>query len=514
MPRWHEGYICDVEYTAGFMREMTPAWLAFVALLLGHHAPDPAGRLHIADLGCGHAITDAVVAASYPGAEVWALDFAPPHVESGRRLAGLSGLANLHVEERSFADLARAARGTWPEFDIVTLHGVWSWITPATAEHVVGFIDRFLRPGGLVYVSSNTLAGWASMLPLQRLMHGMARSGPDRADAAAQAAVALLLRLREGRAAFFAQNPAAAARLDALRNADPRYLAHEYLHAHWHPVSMGDVATALARAKCEFLGSAVITDNIIEAVVPAPLVETVKALGDPLLQEMVGDLASARPFRRDIYRRGAGRLTVAETQDRLDRLSIAGLGQPSDPGHASDFASAQIAGRPELYAPLLERLAEGPLPLRAAMAMPCLRAASMVDVLQAFALLVSGGRAHPVLEAPAGSGAARRLNVALAGLNALGVERPLLAAPVIGSAIDADAVEVMAVGELLAGAAPDPVALTDRVGAALARAGRAVQHDGVMIADPAEARRRLAETIGGMLSGRVPVFRRLGILDG
>ena len=214
MAHWHEGYVCDVEYTAGFMREMTPDWLAFAALLLGHRAPDPAGPLRIADLGCGHAVTDAVVAATHPEAEIWAFDFAPVHVASGRRLAGLAGLDNLHVEERSFAELAQAPPGTWQPFDIVTLHGVWSWVAPETTAQIVDFIARFLRPGGLVYVSYNTLAGWAAFLPIQRLIHWHAQSRPDRSDAATQAALDALLRLRDGGAAYFTQNPAAATRLE------------------------------------------------------------------------------------------------------------------------------------------------------------------------------------------------------------------------------------------------------------------------------------------------------------
>jgi len=92
MPRWHQGYVSDVEYTHGFTRETTPAWLHFVALLLGYRAPDPGGPLRIADLGCGNAITAAVIAATSPEAEIWGFDFNPLHVDAGRRLASAAGL--------------------------------------------------------------------------------------------------------------------------------------------------------------------------------------------------------------------------------------------------------------------------------------------------------------------------------------------------------------------------------------------------------------------------------------
>ena len=261
------------------------------------------------------------------------------------------------------------------------------------------------------------------------------------------------------------------------------------------------------------MGSATIPDNMLEASVPAALIPLVKDLRDPLLREMVSDLASVRPFRRDIYRRGAGRLTPAETQDLLDRLSFVGLGQTAGAEIAFDCALGQISGKLEVYGPLLARLTEGPLPLREAMVMPCFRDGPLAEVVQAFALLASSGRAHPALSASPGGHAARRLNAALAGLNAAGIDRGFLAAPAIGSAIGTDPMEVMVVGELLAGTPAEPQVMTDRMTATLRRAGRSVMRDGVVIADAAAARTSLEATIRGVLAERLPLFRRLEILE-
>ena len=290
------------------------------------------------------------------------------------------------------------------------------------------------------------------------------------------------------------------------------------MHAHWHPEAMGDVATALARAKCEFLGSATIPDNMADLAVPAALRPAVAELRDPRLREMVADLATARPFRRDIYCRGPSRLTGAETQQLLEVLRFAGLGPPPGPPGSEDITfdcpTGQVLGTARIYRPLLDRLRDGPLGVREALAMPGFRGAALPDVMQAFALLVSGGRAHPVAATRTDGTATRRLNRALAGLNALGIDRAVLAAPAIGSAITADAVEVMVAGALLDGAAADPVALTELMSASLARAGRSVLRDGVAIDDPAEARATLAASVATLVAERLPLFRRLGILDG
>lgn len=513
MPRWQQGYVVDVEYTGGFIREMTPAWLHFVALLLGHRAPAPSGRLRVADLGCGHAITAAVIAASSPDAEVWGFDFNPVHVDSGRRLASAAGLANLHIEERAFADLAEAPPGTWPEFDIVSLHGVWSWIAPETRRHITAFLDRFLRPGGLVYVSYNTLAGWACLLPVQRLMHWMAKSEPGRSDEAVQSALQVIARLSAGDAAYFVQNPLARTRLGPTATADPRYLAHEYLNAHWNPTAMADVATELARAKCTYLGSATLTDNLLEASVPAALVPVVNAIRDPLVREMLSDLASARAFRRDIYHRGAGRLPPAEAQAMLGRTAIVGLGQPAGEDLSVACGVGQLNARRDICDPLLERLLAGPLTVGEARDLPALRHAPLTDVLKAFALLVSTAHALPVLAAPSDGAAARRFNAAVAALNAIGGDLPWLASPLAGTALPADVLETLIVGEMLAGRGTDAAALTACVFSQLQRSDRSMQRDGHPVADEAAARGLVGETVAAMLAQRGSLFRRLGILD-
>ena len=98
------------------------------------------------------------------------------------------------------------------------------------------------------------------------------------------------------------------------------------------------------------------------------------------------------------------------------------------------------------------------------------------EVVQALTLLASGGYVHPMLPLPeAGVAATRALNRAIARANADGAEVPRLAAPAVGTVIQADVLETLVVGQLLDGAAADEVALAGYVLAALRRAGRNLQ---------------------------------------
>ena len=133
--------------------------------------------------------------------------------------------------------------------------------------------------------------------------------------------------------------------------------------------------------------------------------------------------------------------------------------------------------------------------------------------MQAFTLLVAGGYAHPMLPdggTAAGHEAARRLNLAIARANANGADLPRLAAPAIGSAVGADVLETLLVGELLAGKPADVGALASEVLGVLARGGRSVQREGKPVTDAAETLRIVTEAVAGMLERRVPLLRRSG----
>ncbi len=183
-------------------------------------------------------------------------------------------------------------------------------------------------------------------------------------------------------------------------------------------------------------------------------------------------------------------MPAAEQQGLTESFVLTGLGM-AVPEAGPSFATpiGNVAGRPEIYQPLLAMIDEGPLSIRTARQSPGFAARPLVELMQAFALLVSGGYAHPMLPeggTAAGRDAARRLNQAIAQANADAADLPRLAAPAIGSAVGVDMLETMVVGELLAGRTADVDPLAAEVLAVLARSGRNVQRDGKPVTDPVE----------------------------
>jgi SAM-dependent methyltransferase len=515
MAGWDDGYVTDVVYTTNFYREITPIWLATTCLLLGQRPPDLTRPFRYADLGCGHGFTALAVAATYPDAEVWGFDFNPAHVEWATRLAADAGLTNAHFAEASFADLAARPEAALPSFDFMVSHGVLSWVSPENRRLLLDVIRQRLRPGGLAYVSYNVTTGWGAMVPLRRLMCMLEEANPARTDLAAPAVLDFIERMRAAGALFFQANPTIEARLEDIRKQDARYIAHEYLNRDWHPLMFAEVAEAMADAKCGYVGSATLSENIDALAAPATMGPLLTEATDRVLHETLRDFAAAQAFRRDLYRRGLSQMPASEQQMMLDELTIAPLGLTVPDPITFGTPVGTVTGRTEIYRPLFDMLAEGPVSLRQAREAAAYADRPLMELLQAITLMMAGGYAHAVLPGgvtAAGRQAASRLNRVIAAENGHGAELPRLVAPLIGSTLQVDLLETLMVGDLLLGRPADTDSLVASVLSGLERSGRTIQREGKPVTDPAEMRTMAAEVVQRFLERRTPVLRTLGVL--
>ena len=419
--------------------------------------------------------------------------------------------------ETSFADLEAMPEAA-PDFDMMN-RCTLSWISPANRRHLIGAVAKRLKPGGLVYLSYNVTTGWTAMVPMQALMRMLGTASPERSDAAVPGVLDFVDRLKQAGALYFQANPALENRLTDIRKQDPRYIAHEYMNQDWHPLMFADIAGEMLEAKCRFIGSATLAENIDTVAVPPNMAPILGETRDPNLRETLRDIGCAQAFRRDVFRKRISPMPAAEHQMLVEGITLAGTGI-SGAGEARHLRHAdrqrdRAAG--DLPAAAV-RAGFGPAQ-RPPGARPTLTFAErpQVYLMQAFMLLVAGGYGHPMLPdggTVAGHEAGRRLNLTIARANASAADLPRLAAPAIGSAIGMDILETLLVGELLAGKPADVGALAAELVGTLGRSGRSVQREGKPGTDQAETLRIVTEAVVAMLERRVPVLRRLGVLGG
>jgi SAM-dependent methyltransferase len=206
--------------------------------------------------------------------------------------------------EDSFADFA--ARADLPEFDIIGLHGIWTWISDENGHIVVDIIRRKLRAGGILYISYNCLPGWAPSMPLRHLvkLHTDLAAEATGMRAKLNEALAFAQQVIDSGALYFRGNPAVAERLKKMSGQDRNYLAHEYFNRDWRVMAFSDVARWLDDAKLSFVASAHLLDHVEAVNLSEPGQKLLSGISHPVLRQSVRDYFVNQQFRRDVFAKG------------------------------------------------------------------------------------------------------------------------------------------------------------------------------------------------------------------
>lgn len=508
MTGWTEGYVGGIDYIRAFYRELSPSLLSFALVLRGWRPPaDLDGAFAYAELGCGHGVSSAVLAAAHPAARFEAVDFNPAHIAGARRLAAEAGLNNAAFLEESFAD--HAATGA-KDLDMVALHGVWSWVSTENRAILVDLLRRRLKPGGLVFVSYNALPGTLAYMPLRRILVEHTSSGAGDLPERIEQAVGFAGRLAALNAGWFRQADEVPARLDSLARKSPNYIAHEYLNSDWTAFYHADVARELAGAKLDFAGPSVPMEQIDELALDPAAIALIREARDPAYRETLRDVLTNRAFRRDLFVKGAERLTPAERRERLRATRFTLLVPAEDVPEVAITPVGRIPFPPDLYGPLTEALAGGVPSLGELLAVPALARQDEEAVLRALMMLTSLALASPALPETGlaeRKAQADRFNAAVLERNRTDDSLGTLASPIIGSGVALSRIEALFL--LAQRRTLDPPAFAwERLSAD----GLALSRDGVRLATAEENVAELRGRFGSFTQRRVPVLERLGIL--
>jgi SAM-dependent methyltransferase len=505
---WADGYVVDVEYTHGFYRELTPALLRFVTILGGVQAADTDKAFTYFELGCGQGYTTALLAAANPHGRFYGVDFNPTHILGARELARDAGLGNVEFLEKSFAELLDA---DLPEAEVIGLHGVWSWINVENRRHIVEFVRRKLKPGGILYLSYNALPGIAPVNPLQRLLHDHASRDSGPLPQRVARAFDFARRLDEAGATYFQHNPVAKLRLGHFGRQDPNYLAHEYFNDNWTAFYHADVARDLVQAKLSFTGSASIAENFEQFNLKPALAKIVASAPDRSVAETIKDFALNKMFRKDVFTRGAPRGTQGELVAILGRTRFALAKPRATCSLNAAMPAGEISLQAEAYAPVLDALARAPMTFEELANAPEAAALDRSRLRQAVFGMAELGNILPGL--PAAGEADRRRSTD--GFNRAVLSRPaspssttMLASPVLGSGIPLNFADRAI---LTAPAGRDGI--FDHVWNTLVASGWKPLKDGKPLETTAEAHAMVEERIRFWSEVLHPYLRQVGIVD-
>jgi len=509
---WSSGYVTELDYTYGFYKELAPAHLRFAALAKGFHShTDVTDGLTYCELGCGQGFTANILAAANPEIEIYATDFNPVHAYNAQRLAGEAGLSNVHFFDDSFADFEQ--RTDLPQFNIISLHGIYSWVAKEHRDTIVRFIAKRLKPGGLVYISYNCLPGWAGPSPIQNLMRMHAERSVGSLAEKMDGAVAFLEKLQEEGARYFMATPRIDDRIKDLKSKEKNYLAHEYLNRDWHAFYQCEVAAELSPARLSYICTAEILQQLDDINLTPSQLALLNEPADSAFRETIRDYITNRQFRKDIFARGAIPLSTPELREAwLDTgfvLSMPGADIPMK----TKGGLGEVALQKDAYWPVINAIEEagGSAFLRDLVKDKAVARLGWARLQRVLCILVGSGYAHPCPPGALDDGrrkeSAARLNKAILQ-QALHSDRlKFLASPVTGGGMRVDHLSRIF---LLAqqDREKDPVAFSWRI---LKQQGKNLTKNGEVLKTDAENMAVLAEKHRQFAQKNLPILQKLGM---
>ena len=499
---WNEGYVTQIPYTPGFYHHLSPANLRLVLLMKRVNVAPLTAPFTYCELACGLGITTNILAAAYPHAQFYGMDFNPTHILTARSLAKAAGLTNVTFADKSFKEYINE---DLPEFDFICLHGIYSWISEENRQAIVDFISKKLKIGGVVYVSYNTMPGWAVTAPLQRLMLQYKSAVNTSIEQRLSGALAFLEQLKNTKSVYL-QNPAAARRLEQLKSQNRSYLVHEYFNEHWTALYFDQVHDSMDRAKLTYIGSAHLIDNMDNLNLTGEAIQELAKIHDPVYREVVRDFYLNSTFRRDVYVRGVDMLTPAAQTEQFRAMKFMLTVEPDQVKLEHQTALGKLQLQENVYQPITNCLREaGVLSIAELETKLSAQGINLQRLIQSLIVMTGMSYTHPLVEGTDPT-AAQRFNQAVLQRSLQDGSISYLCSPVIGNGVMVPRLEQWCLlGEL------DPQQSLEHLWDSLKASGVKFTKEGKTLETPEENWQFLQESAEKFALNRRPILKKLGI---
>jgi hypothetical protein len=509
---WTSGYVADIGYTYGYYSALNPNRARLPLLHAGLALGEP---VTACELGFGQGLSANIHAAA--STTRWhGTDFNPSQAAFAGELARAAG-SGAELGDQAFDEFCQ--RSDLPDFDYIGLHGIWSWISDQNRAVIVDFVRRKLKVGGLLYVSYNTLPGWAAMLPVRHLLveHAEVMAAPGRGIVSrVDAAIEFTEKLFATHPKFAQAYPGIDDWIERIKGQSRSYLAHEYFNRDWAPMPFSKMAEWLAPAKVDYACSAVHAEQIDNLNLTREQQALMRDVPDPMFRETVRDFMVNRLFRSDYWVKGSRRLSALDQVEALRKERFVLITHPTAVSLKVKGISGEVGLTEAVYRPILDALSGyQPRTIAAIEQSVQHRDIGFQQVLQAMMILVGKGdvaATQPDERIDAARGSSARLNRWIVG-NARGSGQiHHLASPVTGGGIGANRWEQLF---LLARAdgKSKPAEWAASAWATVSAQAQRVVENGKTLETPEENLKHITDEAASFAEKRLPAFRALGIAE-
>lgn len=351
---WTHGYRTDIDYTYGYYGELNPLRARIPLLNRGLSLPE---TFNSCELGFGQGISVNIHAAASTSAW-YGTDFNPSQAASARDICSAAG-SGAKLYDESFSDFC--VRDDLPEFDFIGLHGIWTWISDENRAIIVEFIRKKLKLGGVLYISYNTLPGWAVFSSMRHIMreHAEVLGAEGRGILSRMnGAIDFAERLVAINPAFVRANPQVPERLKKMKEHNRHYVAHEYFNEHFYPMHFSSFSALLEPAKLQYACSAHPLDHIDALNLSAEQQQLLRDIPDPMFRESVRDFITNQQFRRDFWVKGARRLSGLDQAEALRRERVVLTADREDVSLKVTGSLGEANMSEAVYGPVLDALSD------------------------------------------------------------------------------------------------------------------------------------------------------------
>lgn len=517
MSEWSAGYVSELGYTYGYYEELNTSRINLCLLNKGFQPPEIFNAL---ELGYGQGISVNIHAAASNVA--WTgTDFNPSQANFARHLAGKSGaMAFLH--DASFQEFL--TNDDTPEFQFIGLHGIWSWISDANRQAIVDIIRTKLAVGGVVYMSYNTLPGWAGFAPMRHLMTQHAKvlgSAGEGIINKIDDAFDFSSRLFELNPKYLLANPQAGERIKKLKEQNRHYLAHEFFNKDWHPMHFSSVVELLEEAKLEFAASATYSDHVDDIHFTAEQRQFLDEIPDAALRETTKDFILNQQFRKDYWIKGPVRMAPLERAIGLRGVKVVLKIPASEVTFKMAGGLGEISFNEAVYRPIIDFLSdhkirtigeiEDHFAISVSTSGPKI---SLAQITQAIVLLLGTNQValaqdDAVISAVKARSAA--LNKFLLDKAKFSNDVGYLASPITGGGVNANRFEMLFL-QAIAEGATEPKLWAESAWLVLSSQGHRLVNQGVTLESDQENLDQLASKAREFAEKRLSTFQTLGIV--
>ena len=284
----------DIPYESSPVTETDPDRLAVIARLFGVESADP-DECRVLELGCAAGGNLIPLAFRNPRSSYLGIELSRRQVDDGQRLLGRVGLSNAELRQ---GDIMALGPGIG-EFDYILCHGVYSWVPDPVRGKILDLCAGQLKPGGVAYISYNTLPGWRQKGMLRDMLLYHLRDTAEPAERLARAQGFLDLILQTAAEAGADHERVLRPQIERIHEAHPSYFYHEYLEAVNDPFLFSDFMAA-----AESKGLAYLADTDLHTMFPSALGDAAEAalsgIDEAVEQEQYLDFIRNRSFRQTL----------------------------------------------------------------------------------------------------------------------------------------------------------------------------------------------------------------------